>query len=181
MRVYDLFENDSDGFRKDLLKRVKDRVAQMHSDTAIKKAQNPDTWKFNKGDQVYSKKTGKTYTITNLYYDSKRDRAMYYYSTSDGGRGTFYADLADKSLIKLNEAATAGATSSANVATLGINPAISPGPARGKRSYTGSPGKSGTKSPPQPKVKQPKTRSGTAVNALDMPGTNLFGGPPLKR
>jgi len=79
----------------------------------------------------------------------------------------------------VEEAATAGATSSANVATLGMNPALSPGNARGKKSYTGTPGHSGTKAPPQPKVTQPKTKSGAAKNALDMKG-NIFG-QPIKR
>ncbi len=75
---------------------------------------------------------------------------------------------------ELLETATAGATSSGNVATV-VSPHISPGPARGKKSYIGSPTSgSGTKAPPQPKVKQPKKKDGTAVNALDMK-TNLFG------
>jgi hypothetical protein len=72
------------------------------------------------------------------------------------------------------EAASAGATSDANVGTV-ISPQIKLGPARGKKSYIGSPGKSGTKAPPQPKVIQPKTKMGTAVNALDMKGKNIFG------
>jgi hypothetical protein len=63
------------------------------------------------------------------------------------------------------ESATAGATSSANIGTV-VNPHISPGKARGKKSYTGSPGKSGIKSPAQPKVK--------AVSALDT-NVSLFG------
>lgn len=71
------------------------------------------------------------------------------------------------------ETATAGATSAGNIASVEA-PHISPGKARGQRSYTGSPGRSGTKAPPQPRVKQPKTRAGTAVNALDMK-TSLFG------
>ncbi len=63
------------------------------------------------------------------------------------------------------ESATAGATSSANIGTVDA-PHISPGKARGKKSYIGSPGKSGTKAPAQPNVK--------SVSAL---GTNvrLFG------
>jgi hypothetical protein len=74
------------------------------------------------------------------------------------------------------ESATAGATSSGSIATV-VNPHISPGPARGKKSYTGSPGRSGSKSPPQPKPK--KQKPGT--NALDMK-TNLFGeGSAIKR
>ena len=73
----------------------------------------------------------------------------------------------------ISETATAGATSSANVGTV-INPHHSPGTARGKKSYTGSPSTgSGTKSPPQPKVVQPKNKDGTAKNGLEM--GNIFG------
>lgn len=80
----------------------------------------------------------------------------------------------------LRETATAGATSAGNIASV-PNPHISPGPARGKKSYTGSPGKSGTKAPPQPKVSQRKNADGTAKNALDQ-GTSLFGsGSAIKR
>lgn len=74
------------------------------------------------------------------------------------------------------ETATAGATSAGNIATV-ANPHISPGSARGKKSYTGSPGKSGTKAPPQPKPKAQKPTD----NALDMK-TNIFGtGAAIKR
>ena len=74
------------------------------------------------------------------------------------------------------EDATAGATSSGNIATV-ANPHLSPGSARGKKSYTGSPGKSGSKAPPQPKPKQQKPTD----NALDS-NTNIFGaGAAIKR
>ena len=72
------------------------------------------------------------------------------------------------------EQATAGATSSGNIASV-VNPHLSPGRARGKKSYTGTPGKSGTKSPPQPKPKKQKPTD----NALDMK-SSIFGSP-LKR
>jgi hypothetical protein len=79
------------------------------------------------------------------------------------------------------ESATAGATSSSSIATV-VNPHLSPGKARGKKSYTGSPETgSGTKAPPQPKVVQPKKKDGTAANALDMKAS-LFGeGNAIKR
>jgi hypothetical protein len=77
----------------------------------------------------------------------------------------------------VGESATAGATSAASIGTVDA-PHFSPGKARGKKSYTGSPGTgSGTKAPPQPKVVQPKTKSGTAVNGLDIKSASLFGGP----
>ena len=70
---------------------------------------------------------------------------------------------------ELFETATAGATSSGNIASV-ANPHLSPGAARGNKTYTGSPGKSGTKAPPQPKPKKQKPTD----NALDMK-TNIFG------
>ena len=74
------------------------------------------------------------------------------------------------------EQATAGATSSGNVATV-VSPHIAIGKDRTKKSYTGSPGKSGTKAPKPPKPKKQKPTD----NALDMKGTSIFGGPLLKR
>jgi hypothetical protein len=83
-------------------------------------------------------------------------------------------------LAKISETATVGATSAANIGTV-VSPQLSPGKARGKKSYTGSIATgSGTKAPPQPKVVQPKKADGTAVNGLDVKG-NLFGGPAVKR
>lgn len=78
---------------------------------------------------------------------------------------------------EISETATAGATSAASIGTVDA-PHISPGKARGKKSYTGSPGSgSGKKAPPQPKIVQPKNKDGTAKNGLDIKGTSLFGGP----
>jgi hypothetical protein len=84
--------------------------------------------------------------------------------------------------IILDESATAGATSAANIGTVDA-PQLSPGKARGKKSYLGNPwgGQSGTKAPPQPKVVQPKNPDGTAKNGLDIKGANLFGGGTVKR
>jgi len=77
------------------------------------------------------------------------------------------------------ETATAGATSSANVGTV-VSPHLAIGGARGNKSYTGSPGKSGTKAPKPPKTVQKKNSDGTAKNALDM-NNNIFGGGAVKR
>ena len=84
-------------------------------------------------------------------------------------------------LAGMEESATAGATSAGNIASVEA-PHLSPGKARGKKSYTGDPwgGKSGTKAPPQPKVNQPKTSRGTAKNALDMKNS-IFGENPVRR
>jgi len=74
--------------------------------------------------------------------------------------------------ITIRESATPGGTSAANIGTV-VNPKTTLGSAIGKKSYTGSPGKSGTKAPPQPKVK--------AVDPNKTTGVSLFGGPAIKR
>jgi len=78
------------------------------------------------------------------------------------------------------ESATAGATSAGNIGTV-VSPHLAIGKDRGKKSYTGSPGKSGTKAPAVPKTIQKKQANGTAVNALDMKGNIFGGGSAIKR
>jgi len=87
----------------------------------------------------------------------------------------------DMASAGVTETATAGATMSANIGTV-VSPHIAIGKKNiGKKSYIGSPGKSGTKAPKLPKIVQPKNKDGTAKNALDIKGTSLFGGPAVKR
>lgn len=77
-------------------------------------------------------------------------------------------------LTELFETASASTTSSGNVAQL-INPPVALGIP--STSYTGSPGKSGTKAPKPPKVKMQKPTD----NALDS-NKNIFGsGTAIKR
>ena len=82
--------------------------------------------------------------------------------------------------IIMREQATAGATSAGNIATV-VSPHIAIGRDRFKKSYHGSPGKSGTKAPKLPKIVQPKNPDGTAKGAHNLPGVNLMGGPLVKR
>lgn len=84
-------------------------------------------------------------------------------------------DLAQLSTSRCQtESASAGATSAGSIASV-ANPHISPGRARGKKSYTGSIATgSGTKSPPQPKVVQKKNPDGTIKGAHEQSGS-LFG------
>ena len=81
---------------------------------------------------------------------------------------------------KIGEAATAGATSAGNIATV-VSPHIAIGKDRFKKSFTGSPGVSGTKAPKLPKIVQPKNPNGTAKGAHNLKGTCIFGGPLVKR
>ena len=83
-------------------------------------------------------------------------------------------------LRKVQEQATAGATSAGNIATV-TSPHIAIGKDRFSKSYHGSPGKSGTKAPRLPKIVQPKNPDGTAKGAHNLPGVSLFGGPGIKR
>lgn len=80
----------------------------------------------------------------------------------------------------IRETASAGSTSAGNIATT-INPHIAIGSDKNKKSYTGSPGKSGTKSPNLPKIVQAKNSDGTAKNALDLTDVSVFGGKTIKR
>mgnify|MGYP001383768406 CR=1 FL=1 len=81
---------------------------------------------------------------------------------------------------KIKEQATAGATSAGNIASV-VSPHIAIGKDRFKKSYTGSPGRSGTKAPRLPKIVQPKNPDGSAKGAHRLPGVSLFGGPGIKR
>ena len=82
--------------------------------------------------------------------------------------------------IIMREQATAGATSAGNIATV-VSPHIAIGRDRFKKSYHGSPGKSGTKAPKLPKIVQPKNPDGSAKGAHALPGVSLFGGPGIRR
>ncbi len=83
-------------------------------------------------------------------------------------------------LRRVKEQATAGATSAGNIATLN-SPHVAAGDDRFKKSYTGTPGKSGTKAPKLPKIVQPKNPDGSAKGAHNLKGVSLFGGPLVKR
>ena len=82
--------------------------------------------------------------------------------------------------IIFRETATAGATSAGNIASV-VSPHIAIGKDRFSKSFTGSPGRSGTKAPRLPKIVQPKNPDGTAKGAHRLPGVNLMGGPLVKR
>jgi hypothetical protein len=82
--------------------------------------------------------------------------------------------------VIMREQATAGATSAGNIATV-VSPHIAIGRDRFKKSFTGSPGVSGTKAPKLPKIVQPKNANGTAKGAHALPGVSLFGGPGIRR
>lgn len=82
--------------------------------------------------------------------------------------------------IIIKEQATAGATAAGNIASV-ISPHIAIGPDRFKRSYHGSPGKSGTRAPRVPRTYTPKNADGTARGAHELSGTSLFGGPGVAR
>lgn len=81
-----------------------------------------------------------------------------------------YPEFLDVKPLMLSETASAGATSSGNIASV-VSPQIAIG---NVKAY----GKGANASPP--KAKQIKNKNGTAKNALDI-NTNIFGGGALKR
>ena len=82
--------------------------------------------------------------------------------------------------ILIKEAASAGATSSGNIAAV-VSPHIAIGPDRFKTSYTGTPGVSGKRAPRVPQAYTPKNANGTAKGAHELAGTSLFGGQLVRR
>jgi hypothetical protein len=82
--------------------------------------------------------------------------------------------------ILIKETASAGATSSGSIASV-VSPHIAIGLDRFKKSYTGSPGRSGTRAPRVPTAYTPKNADGTARGAHELTGTSLFGGPLVRR
>ena len=82
--------------------------------------------------------------------------------------------------ILIKEQATAGATSAGNIATV-VSPQVAIGADRFKKSYTGTPGQSGTRAPRVPRAYTPKNANGAARGAHELTGTSLFGGPLVKR
>ena len=82
--------------------------------------------------------------------------------------------------ILIKEQATAGATSAGNIASV-VSPHVAIGQDRFKKSYTGTPGRSGKRAPRVPQAYTPKNANGTALGAHELAGTSLFGGPLMKR
>jgi hypothetical protein len=89
-------------------------------------------------------------------------------------------DLTGLTKTQMLESDAGTTTTSAAIPSL-PNPGVALGKKNiGNKSYTGSPGKSGTKAPKLPKIVQKKNKDGTAKNALDM-NQNVFGSGVLKR
>jgi hypothetical protein len=82
--------------------------------------------------------------------------------------------------VLIHETASAGATSAGNIASV-ANPQVAIGRDRTNKSYTGTPGVSGTRAPRLPKISQPKNPDGTAKGAHALPAVSLFGGPGVVR
>jgi hypothetical protein len=82
--------------------------------------------------------------------------------------------------VLIRETASAGATSAGNIATV-ASPHIAIGPDRFKKSYTGTPGRSGKRAPRLPQAYAPKNANGTAKGAHELSNTSLFGGPLVRR
>ena len=82
--------------------------------------------------------------------------------------------------ILIKEQATAGSTSSGNIAAV-VSPHVAIGTDRFNKSYTGTPGQSGKRAPRVPAAYTPKNPNGTAKGAHELTGTSLFGGPLVRR
>ena len=110
-----------DDFHRRLGQQIRDRVARSQANLAIVKAKKPELWQWQPGDQVYSEKTGKTYTITGIALNQKNEPMYNYQRGEDENsenyeRGRLFADLAHKTLTKINlEASTEISTNTTNI------------------------------------------------------------------
>jgi len=165
--------------RQDQEKRDADRQAadQRNQDAKAKDHTNLPHLEaeYEKMKSEYQRLGGNSWQYAdreqNLTDNERKARSM------EHGLHHLHARIAAAKKHGVTESATVVATSAANIGTV-VSPQLSPGKARGKKSYTGSVATgSGTKAPPQPKVNQPKNKDGTAKNGLDIKGTSLFGGP----
>lgn len=92
---------------KELSGKVKSRAAEKQAAQTIQQAKNPGQWKWNKGDVILSRKTGKTYRIVGRYYDDRKNRPMYFYERGDktgGGeweQGSFDANKAHEAFTQI--------------------------------------------------------------------------------
>jgi hypothetical protein len=78
--------------------------------------------------------------------------------------------------VLIRETASAGSTSSGSIAAV-VSPHVAIGPDRFKKSYTGTPGRSGKRAPRVPQAYTPKNADGTAKGAHELSNISLFGGP----
>ena len=133
-------------------------------------------------------KKWKVFKGNGYHADDHRERAQYQHlkdmcakkTAATGKKWAVHVTGEDPTNEAINETPSMGSISTSAIGTVDA-PQLSPGKARGKKSYLGSPSTgSGTKAPPQPKVVQPKNSDGTAKNGLDMKGANVFGAP-IKR
>lgn len=94
-------------FQKGLSGKVKSRAAEKQAAQTIQQAKNPGQWKWNNGDVILSRKTGKTYRIVGRYYDDRKNRPMYFYERGDktgGGeweQGSFDANKAHEAFTQI--------------------------------------------------------------------------------
>jgi hypothetical protein len=82
--------------------------------------------------------------------------------------------------ILIKEQATPGSTSTGNIAAV-VSPQVAIGSDRFKKSYTGTPGRSGKRAPRVPTAYTPKNSNGTALGSHELTNTSLFGGPLVRR
>lgn len=71
---------------KALQAKIKEGVQET-----LKRVEEYPDWKFQEGDKVRSKKTGKVYEIVARNWDKKNDRPMYNYKSAEGEAGQFSA------------------------------------------------------------------------------------------
>jgi len=82
-------------FAADIRARVADGVAEMREKVAAY-----DGWRFEPGQKVKSKQTGRMFRITAKSWDNRKDEPRYFYESLDGTeKGAFIGDRAHENMI----------------------------------------------------------------------------------
>ena len=86
---------------KEFAKSLKEEVTQSVEEI-IKKANEYKDWKYEVGDRIKSKKTGKILEITGKSWSKKEDRPVYRYKIGDEESGALWADkVSDEDFTKM--------------------------------------------------------------------------------
>jgi hypothetical protein len=83
-------------FYRRMRKSIDERVREVKA-----RVQEYDGWLWDTGDRIRSDQTGRIYTVVGRSWDMKNNRPMYYYESDEGDKGSFIAERAHGSFVRM--------------------------------------------------------------------------------